>query len=337
MRIEELDERTAPEADLRAAYEVVRANELELTPEWEPDSWENFLGQCRHPLSWRQTTRWVARTDDGAIVGTVVLICAHLSTNRNEAELWLDVAPAVRRRGVGRALLGAAAERALADGRTMLDSACLEQGAGLSFAEAVGMAGKLRERRSGLRLDKVDRGQLEKWAAPVPGYELVSWEGPTPAEWVERMARAEAVMNTAPLDDFEMEPTVITPDELVERDRARVAQGTTMWAVAAVHSATGEVAGYTEIGFVPGRRTVSQANTGVWPEHRNRGLGRLLKAEMLRRLLDRRPDVSAVETWNAGSNEPMLKINIELGFDVVDWWWNLQGPTTEVLKRTTRP
>ncbi|HVF73783.1 MAG TPA: GNAT family N-acetyltransferase [Acidimicrobiales bacterium] len=337
MRIELLDEQTAPEADLRAAYEVARANELELTPDWEPDSWEDFLAQARHPLSWRRTTRWVARTDDDTIVGTVVLICAYLSTNRHEAELWLDVAPMARRRGVGRSLLRAAAEHALADGRTLLDSGCREHGTGPAFAEAVGMVAKLRERRSGLRLDGLDRGLLEKWAAPVPGYELVSWEGPTPAEWVERMARAEAVMNTAPLEDFEMEPTVLTPDELVERDTARVAQGTTMWTVAAVDAVTNEVAGYTEIGFVQGRSTVSQGNTGVWPEHRNHGLGRLLKAEMLLRLLDRRPDVSAVETWNAGSNEPMLKINVELGFEVVDWWWNLQGSTTDVLKRTTGP
>lgn len=334
MRIEELDERTAAEADLRAAYEIVRANQLELTPDWEPDSWEDFLATARHPVSWRRSFRWVARADDGSIVGTVVLLCEDRSTNRDQAELWLDVAAPVRRRGLGRALLRAAAERAEADGRTMLDSGCEEGGAGLAFADAVGMPGKQRERRSGLRIDRVDRAMLDRWAVPVPGYELVEWEGPTPPEWLARMARANQVMNTAPLDDFEMEPEVITPEELAELDAVRVEQGTEMWTVAAVHQATGEIAGYTELAFVRGRRVADQGNTGVWPEHRNQGLGRLLKAAMLLRVLDRRPSVQAVETWNAGSNEPMLKINVELGFEVVDWWWNLQGPTTDVLKRT---
>lgn len=333
MRIELFDERTAPEAELRAAYDVVRANDLELTPGWDPDPWEEFLRQARHPLVWRPTARWVARGDDGSMLGTCVLIYEQRSTNRDQAEVWLDVAPTARRQGVGRALLWAAAERGLAEGRTTLVSGCREHGPGGLFADAVGMAGKQRERRSGLRLDRLDRGLLDTWAAPVPGYDVVAWDGPTPPAWVERMARAAAVMNTAPLDDYEMEPEVLTPDELAALEAARVEWGVQMATVAAVDVATGEVAGYTDVGFQPGRAVAGQGNTGVWPQHRNKGLGRLLKATMLLRILDQRPGVHAIETWNAGSNEPMLKINIELGYEVVDWWWNLQGPTTEVVAR----
>jgi GNAT superfamily N-acetyltransferase len=334
MRIELLDEGAASEADLRAAYDVVRGNELELTPGWDPDPWAEFVAQARRPLAWRPTVRWVARDDDGTIVGTVVLFCEQRSTNRDQCEVWLDVAPPARRQGVGRVLLRAAAERALAEGRTTIDSGCRDYGPGLPFAEAVGLVGKQRERRSGLWLDDVDRALLEKWATPVPGYELVAWDGPTPSRWVERMARAAAVMNTAPLDDYEMEPEVLTPDELAALEAARAEWGVRMATVAAVEVATGEVAGYTEIGFQPGRAVAGQGNTGVWPEHRNQGLGRLLKATMLLRVLDQRPDVYAVETWNAGSNEPMLRINVELGFEVIDWWWNLQGSTEVVLERT---
>ena len=60
-----------------------------------------------------------------------------------------------------------------------------------------------------------------------------------------------------------------------------------------------------------------QDDTGVDPEHRNKGLGRWLKAAMAKRFVSEFPDVTAIETGNAGSNEPMLNINIAMGFKTV--------------------
>lgn len=335
MRIERIDGRAASEADLRAIYEIVAGNEREALPDWEPRSWDDFLGSHRTPLAWRPTTRWVALDDDGAVVGTAALALERRSTNRDHADIEVDVHPSARRRGIGRALVRAAVEQARAEGCTVIDAMCREEGGGMRFAEALGMAPKLRERRSGLRFDHLDLALLEKWAIPVPGYELVVFDDGYPTEWLERMARAAAVMNTAPLDDFEMEPEVITPEELDQLAQSRLRKGTRFTNIAAVETATGEIAGYTELLYRNGRTIAEQEDTGVWPEHRNRGLGRLLKASMLLRMLETRPWLRGVETWNAGSNDAMLHINVELGFEVLEWWWNIQGSTEVVLARAS--
>ena len=61
-------------------------------------------------------------------------------------------------------------------------------------------------------------------------------------------------------------------------------------------------------------------------EHRNLGLGRWLKAANALRLLDERPEVTTIETWNAGVNAAMLAINHAMGFQPVAEWqeWTLQ-------------
>jgi GNAT superfamily N-acetyltransferase len=59
---------------------------------------------------------------------------------------------------------------------------------------------------------------------------------------------------------------------------------------------------------------VEQWDTGVDPAHRNLGLGRWMKAAMAFYLRENHPEVERIDTENAGSNAPMLNLNIEMGF-----------------------
>jgi GNAT superfamily N-acetyltransferase len=104
------------------------------------------------------------------------------------------------------------------------------------------------------------------------------------------------------------------------------ASGRTGWVVAARHEPTDELVGYTRLALNPYRPWLGdQGDTAVLPAHRGNGIGRWLKATNALRLLDERPDVTAVDTWNADVNEPMLAINREMGFRLLVPWreWEL--------------
>jgi mycothiol synthase len=125
------------------------------------------------------------------------------------------------------------------------------------------------------------------------------------------------VMNDAPR--YEGEPEArFTLDELRAAEAAIAAANVDWWSVGVRHEATGRLVGLSVV-FLPRAQPwiVFQGDTGVVPEHRGHRLGAWMKAVNHLRLLAERPDVRAVQTWNASANEPMLNINRALGFTPV--------------------
>ena len=126
---------------------------------------------------------------------------------------------------------------------------------------------------------------------------------------------ARQVMNDAPRYEGEAEATY-TVEELRAVEAASVAAHQDWWNVGVRHDATGELVGISEL-YLPG-----QAARG-WPSRatpasprpprpRARRLDEGGQPPPARATSD--PRSRWVQTWNAESNEPMLRINRALGF-----------------------
>jgi GNAT superfamily N-acetyltransferase len=317
--IEELDRLSVDGATLVQLAELTTIEERELAPDDPPVEVAEEADELGVLPTFQERFLWVARDPDGRLLGRATLDVEHREENHHLAEVALVVRPEARRQGIGRRLLDAAAERARAAGRTTLVTYGAAAGDGAAAARSLGAEAVLDERISRLRTAELDRSLLEGWVARAPeraaGYSLVAWDGACPDELLERFGTVMAVMNTAPRGDVDMEDEAFPPELIRDFEASLARKGMTVWTVAARHDATGELAGYTAL-FFPKHRPwyAEQGDTGVDPVHRDKGLGRWLKATNLLRLLDERPEVLAVDTGNATSNAPMLNINVALGF-----------------------
>ncbi|MDT0164584.1 GNAT family N-acetyltransferase [Actinotalea sp. AC32] len=284
----------------------------------------------------------VAEPGADHVVG-MVSVTMPLKGNEHSAWFGVVVHPDHRAGDVGDALLEAAERVALAAGRTTLvvesehggepapgADGVLEPPTGSGrilaadpaahLAASHGYALEQAARYSVLELpvDPDHLARLRADAAEHAGhdYRLVSWQSRTPDEWVDALALLETRMSTdAPSGGLDMTEDPWDADRVRTYESDIVAAGHGYLLVAAEHVPSGELAAFTMVEWpLDEPEVVFQEDTLVLREHRGRRLGMLVKADLLQRLRDVRPEARRVHTWNAEENAFMLGINVALGF-----------------------
>jgi GNAT superfamily N-acetyltransferase len=320
--------RVDPDDDdaLAARQAVAAATRTHDVPDLPAPCPVRYAGLLRHPPRTREALSWLAYLD-GVPAG---LLDMDLPTQENtgDADVSLMVAPAYRRRGVGRVLHVHAVMAAQRYGRVRLLTNVAgtlpggppRDGAGAAFAAVRGAKLALSEVRRRLDLSTVD---LSAVAVPEPpGYTLVHWRDRAPERYLRDIGRLDGRMATdAPQGDLTFDVPVIDADRVREDEEVRLRRGERTYHAGIRHDATGALVAWTLLQLEP---TIPdhawQQVTIVDPEHRGHRLGLRTKLANLRHLVEHEPAVRAIDTWNAASNVHMIRINEVLGFRPVDAW-----------------
>ena len=318
-------------SDLAANNRIHNAAWAEWLPGERPASDAALVDMDRFSAPPERMEKRLARAADGTVVGFAFAHWREGDPGGCTLRAFVDAA--YRRQGVGRALGADLAQVARAAGRTGVTVEIAPGStAEIAVRDADGFSPGLVVELNRTDVRAIDGDLLERWRAAGEAsndYSLVTYDGRCPTDELARdFIVAREVMNDAPRPEGTGE-SHFSLEELRAVEAASAAAHQDWWNVGVRHDATGELVGISEL-YLPAKRPwmAFQGDTGVRPDHRGHGLGAWMKAVNHLRLAHERPDVEWVQTWNAASNEPMLRINRALGFAPVQRFQSWYRPFT---------
>ena len=152
-------------------------------------------------------------------------------------------------------------------------------------------------------------------------YVIVTVWDTLPEEWLDdRAVLARRISTDAPMGDLDLEEENWDAGRVREQWARSRAQGRRSVESVARHLESGRLVGFTDLQISAATPHLAyQSDTIVLREHRGHRLGVAMKLANLAALQRDQPQVRTIRTWNARSNEPMLRVNREIGFVVTGY------------------
>jgi GNAT superfamily N-acetyltransferase len=262
---------------------------------------------------------WLASGTDGDPLGYAFLRLFTRQGQEHLAELQVNVHVAERSKRVGSRLLERAVAAAREAGRRSLIAQAGEGTPGDHFLAASGFRKVLTLTYSRLALDEMDSRKIDQTNSiverPHHGYHLASWRGTVAEELAKTFADSRRAMDDMPMDDTDYGTVAWDVERVLAAAQAIADRGDLLTTVVAVDDSDGSIIGFSEL-VVPGdgKGDGQHYGTGVLPEHRGHGLGRWMKAELIRLARTDHPELTGLVTDTADNNSHMRHINDALGY-----------------------
>ena len=316
--VEEIDLKALGDEDLESLVDLFNAVSREIRPrsvDFDAHEFRLFMsgpGRVRH--------RFAAFDDGGRVIGLAQASYSDDGSNPDVLRSEIQVDSRHRRRGVGTALLSRIVGVAESLGRTRLHGWHYDTiPAGAEFASALGADEGLEYHMNVVRIADLDVAQLAGWAdigpERAPGYSVELIEGPWPEAMLEDVAHLYHVLERDMPMTEGIEPREWSAD-LVAAMQEHYQRGTQSLSAVAIHGESGRVVGLTQLLRRNNDPTTwIVTTTMVDPDHRGNGLGKWIKGAANLAALDRWPGGIYQETGNAFTNDAMLAINRQMGFE----------------------